>query len=62
MIACLALEEKLHARKSLIVGLFATVTVVLEALQVNILSARVVTTEDGYSFDLFQVVDRHGRP
>ena len=29
MIACLALEEKIHARKSLIVGLFAMVTLLL---------------------------------
>lgn len=43
-------------------GLFATTTVVLDELGVNVLSARVITTADGYSFDLFQVMDRNGRP
>ena len=31
MIACLALEEKLHAKKSVIVGLFAVVALLLAA-------------------------------
>jgi [protein-PII] uridylyltransferase len=43
-------------------GLFATTTAVLEELGINVLSARVVTTADGFSFDLFQVMDRQGRP
>ncbi len=32
MIACLALEEKLHAKKSIIVGLFASVCLLLDAV------------------------------
>ena len=43
-------------------GLFATTTSVLDALGINVLSARVVTTADGYSFDLFQVMDANGKP
>ncbi len=31
MIACLALEEKLHAKKSIIVGIFATICLLLGA-------------------------------
>lgn len=43
-------------------GLFATTTVTFDELGINVLSARVITTADGLSFDLFHVMDRHGRP
>ncbi len=43
-------------------GLIATTTTVLDELRINVLSARVVTTTDGFSFDLFQLMDRHGQP
>ncbi len=43
-------------------GLFATTTAVLDELGINVVSARVITSTDGFSFDLFQVMDHHGRP
>jgi len=43
-------------------GLIATTTAVLDELRINVLSARVITTSDGFSFDLFQLIDRHGQP
>ena len=43
-------------------GLFATVVAVLDEMGLDVLSARVLTTDDGYSYDLFQLMDHHGRP
>jgi [protein-PII] uridylyltransferase len=43
-------------------GLFATITTVFDEIGLDVLSARVVTTSDARSFDLFQVMDRQGRP
>ena len=42
MIACLALEEKLHARKSIIVGVFATVSLLLGAWLLHLPTGPVV--------------------
>jgi [protein-PII] uridylyltransferase len=42
-------------------GLFATTTAVLDELGLNVLSARVVTTGGRRSFDVFQLMDRHGQ-
>jgi Na+/H+ antiporter NhaD/arsenite permease-like protein len=47
MIACLALEEKLHAKKSVIVGLFAIVGLVLGAFM-GLLPFGAVTLPDGH--------------
>ncbi|MBT8057214.1 MAG: [protein-PII] uridylyltransferase [Xanthomonadales bacterium] len=41
-------------------GLFATITSVLDEMGMDVMSARVLTTEDGLSYDLFQVMDQHG--
>lgn len=43
-------------------GLFAVVARELDRMQLNVLAARVVTTEDGRSWDLFQVMDGQSRP
>jgi [protein-PII] uridylyltransferase len=43
-------------------GLFASTTSVLDEMGLNVLAARVFTTSDERSFDLFQVMDSHGRP
>ena len=43
-------------------GLFATVTAVFDQLGLDVLSARVATGSDQRSFDLFQVMNRQGRP
>ncbi len=42
-------------------GLFAAVTVVIDEIGLDVLSARVTTTGSGWSFDLFQLMDRHSR-
>jgi len=42
-------------------GLFAAITSVFDESGLNVLSARVLTTRDGRSFDLFQVTDRDGQ-
>jgi [protein-PII] uridylyltransferase len=42
-------------------GLFASITSVLDEMGFNVMSARILTTRDGRSFDLFQVMDQHGR-
>ena len=47
MIACLALEEKLHAKKSVIVGLFAVVGLLLAAAM-GILPFGDVTLPNGH--------------
>ena len=41
-------------------GLFAAITSVLDEMGMDVMSARVLTTRDGYSWDLFQVMDQHG--
>jgi len=43
-------------------GLFAVVARELDRMQLNVLAARVVTTDDGRSWDLFQVMDGQSRP
>ncbi len=43
-------------------GLFAVVARELDRMQLNVLAARVVTTTDGRSWDLFQVMDGQSRP
>jgi len=42
-------------------GLFAAVTSVIDEIGIDVLSARVLTTTVGWSFDLFQLMDRHGQ-
>jgi len=42
-------------------GLFAAVTVVIDEIGLDVLSARVVTTNTGKSFDLFELMDSHGQ-
>ncbi len=44
------------------VGLIATTTTVFDEMGLNVLAARVVTTRDGRSFDLFQVMDARDGP
>jgi [protein-PII] uridylyltransferase len=41
-------------------GLFAAITAVLDEMALDVMSARVLTTNDGRSYDLFQVMDQHG--
>jgi len=41
-------------------GLFASITSVLDEMALDVMSARVLTTEDGRSFDLFQLMDQNG--
>jgi [protein-PII] uridylyltransferase len=41
-------------------GLFASITLVLDEMGMDVMSARVLTTRDSYSYDLFQVMDQHG--
>jgi [protein-PII] uridylyltransferase len=43
-------------------GLFASTTSVLDEMGLNVLAARIFTSSDQRSFDLFQVMDAHGRP
>ena len=43
-------------------GLFATVTTVFDEMGLDVLSARVATSDDKRSFDLFQVMNRQGNP
>ncbi len=43
-------------------GLFAVVARELDRMQLNVLAARVVTSRDGKSWDVFQLMDNHGRP
>ncbi len=42
-------------------GLFAAITSVFDEMRLNVLSARVLTSSDARSFDIFQVADREGR-
>jgi [protein-PII] uridylyltransferase len=41
-------------------GLFAGITFVLDEMGLDVMSARVLTTDDGRSYDLFQLMDQHG--
>ena len=41
-------------------GLFATISSVLDEKGIDVLSARILTTNDARSFDLFQLMDQHG--
>jgi len=41
-------------------GLFADITSVLDEMGMDVMSARVLTTRDAYSYDLFQLMDQHG--
>jgi len=41
-------------------GLFATVTSVLDRMQINVHDARIVTTRDGRVLDTFQILDAQG--
>jgi [protein-PII] uridylyltransferase len=43
-------------------GLFAAVTIVIDEIGLDVLSARVISTESNWSFDLFQLMDRHAQP
>lgn len=43
-------------------GLFAAVTGIFDDMKLNVMSARVLTTSDGFSFDLFQVMDASQSP
>jgi [protein-PII] uridylyltransferase len=41
-------------------GLFASITSILDEMGLDVMSARVLTTRDGWSYDLFQLMDQHG--
>jgi [protein-PII] uridylyltransferase len=41
-------------------GLFAAITSVLDEMGLDVMSARVLTTKDERSYDLFQLMDQHG--
>jgi len=41
-------------------GLFATITLILDEMGLDVMSARILTTNDSRSFDLFQLMDQHG--
>ncbi len=41
-------------------GLFASIVTVFDEMGLNVMSARILTTNDGYSFDLFQLMDQQG--
>lgn len=43
-------------------GLFATITAAFDEMGLDVLSARVATSSDERSFDLFQVMNRRGEP
>lgn len=43
-------------------GLFAIVAREFDRMHLNVLSARVLTTTDGFSWDLFQLMDANGQP
>ncbi len=44
------------------IGLFAVVAREIDRMQLDVLAARVVTTGDGRSWDIFQVMDANGQP
>ncbi|AKS41064.1 [protein-PII] uridylyltransferase [Wenzhouxiangella marina] len=66
LVACRRLPEKgisevfVHAED--FSGLFAVVARELDRMQLNVLAARVVTSEDARSWDIFQVMDANGQP
>ncbi len=66
LVACRNLEHKgiseifVHAED--FAGLFAVVARELDRMQLNVLAARVVTTRDRKSWDIFQVMDANGQP
>jgi [protein-PII] uridylyltransferase len=41
-------------------GLFLSITGILDEMGLDVMSARVLTTDDGRSYDLFQLMDQHG--
>lgn len=41
-------------------GLFASITLVLDEMGLDVMSARVLTTTDGWSYDLFQLMNQQG--
>jgi [protein-PII] uridylyltransferase len=41
-------------------GLFASITSILDEMGLDVMSARILTTNDSRSFDLFQLMDQHG--
>ena len=41
-------------------GLFASITSVFDEMGIDVLSARILTTNEGRSFDLFQLMDQQG--
>jgi [protein-PII] uridylyltransferase len=41
-------------------GLFASITSILDEMGLDVMSARVLTTNDERSYDLFQLMDQHG--
>jgi len=41
-------------------GLFASITSVLDEMGIDVLSARILTSNEGRSFNLFQLMDQHG--
>jgi [protein-PII] uridylyltransferase len=41
-------------------GLFASITSILDEMRLDVMSARVLTTSDEWSYDLFQLMDQHG--
>jgi [protein-PII] uridylyltransferase len=41
-------------------GLFASITSILDEMGLDVMSARVLTTNDKWSYDLFQLMDQHG--
>ncbi len=66
LVACRRLADKgisevfVHAED--FSGLFAVVARELDRMQLNVLAARVVTTRDARSWDVFQVMDANGKP
>jgi [protein-PII] uridylyltransferase len=66
LVACRQLDEKgisevfVHAED--FAGLFAVVARELDRMQLNVLAARVVTSRDARSWDVFQVMDANGQP
>jgi [protein-PII] uridylyltransferase len=66
LVACRRLDDKgisevfVHAED--FAGLFAVVARELDSMQLNVLAARVVTTRDAKSWDIFQVMDANGQP
>ena len=41
-------------------GLFASITAILDEMGLDVMSARVLTTNNGWSYDLFQLMDQQG--